>query len=100
MCIRTSGEKRLSNFLLWQTAYSELYFSEKLWPDFGKEEFGRALADYAAGTAVLAAATGTAMLRYRLMVAAVGIPIGAAVIILGGYLLSRSGSGARDHRPA
>ncbi len=48
LVIRTSGEKRLSNFLLWQTAYSELYFSEKLWPDFGKEEFRRALDDYAA----------------------------------------------------
>jgi undecaprenyl diphosphate synthase len=43
LVIRTSGEKRLSNFLLWQTAYSELYFSEKLWPDFGKEEFRQAL---------------------------------------------------------
>jgi len=48
LVIRTSGEKRLSNFLLWHTAYSELYFSDKLWPDFGKEEFREALADYAA----------------------------------------------------
>ena len=48
LVIRTSGEKRLSNFLLWQTAYSELYFSDKLWPDFGKEELREALADYAA----------------------------------------------------
>lgn len=48
LVIRTSGEKRLSNFLLWQTAYSELYFSEKLWPDFGKAELRRALDDYAA----------------------------------------------------
>ena len=48
LVIRTSGEKRLSNFLLWQTAYSELYFSEKLWPDFGKAELREALADYAA----------------------------------------------------
>jgi len=47
LCIRTSGEKRLSNFLLWQSAYSELYFSERLWPDFDEEEFKRALADYA-----------------------------------------------------
>ena len=47
LCIRTSGEKRLSNFLLWQSAYSELHFSDKLWPDWGKEDFDRALADYA-----------------------------------------------------
>jgi undecaprenyl diphosphate synthase len=48
LVIRTSGELRLSNFLLWQTAYSELYFSDKLWPDFGKAELRRALDDYAA----------------------------------------------------
>jgi undecaprenyl diphosphate synthase len=47
LCIRTSGERRLSNFLLWQSAYSELLFSDKLWPDWGKEDFDRALADYA-----------------------------------------------------
>jgi undecaprenyl diphosphate synthase len=47
LCIRTSGELRLSNFLLWQSAYSELLFSDKLWPDWGKEDFDRALADYA-----------------------------------------------------
>ena len=47
LVIRTSGEQRLSNFLLWQSAYSELYFSAKLWPDFDEEEFGKALADYA-----------------------------------------------------
>jgi undecaprenyl diphosphate synthase len=48
LVIRTSGEKRLSNFLLWQTAYSELYFTDKLWPDFDKAELRQALADYAA----------------------------------------------------
>jgi undecaprenyl diphosphate synthase len=47
LCIRTSGEQRLSNFLLWQSAYSELLFSDKLWPDWGKEDFDQALADYA-----------------------------------------------------
>ncbi len=47
LCIRTSGEKRLSNFLLWQSAYSELLFSDKLWPDWGKDDFDRALAEYA-----------------------------------------------------
>jgi len=46
LVIRTSGEKRLSNFLLWQSAYSEFYFTETLWPDFGKAEFLHALRDY------------------------------------------------------
>ncbi|TVS11329.1 MAG: di-trans,poly-cis-decaprenylcistransferase [Wenzhouxiangella sp.] len=45
--IRTGGEKRLSNFLLWQIAYTELYFSEVLWPDFGAEPLDEALADFA-----------------------------------------------------
>jgi undecaprenyl diphosphate synthase len=47
LVIRTSGEQRLSNFLLWQSAYSELYFSDKLWPDFDRDELERALAEYA-----------------------------------------------------
>jgi undecaprenyl diphosphate synthase len=46
LMIRTSGELRISNFLLWQLAYSELYFTEILWPDFGKEEFYNAIIDY------------------------------------------------------
>lgn len=47
LLIRTSGEKRLSNFLLWQSAYSELYFSDRLWPSFDEEDLLRAFADYA-----------------------------------------------------
>jgi undecaprenyl diphosphate synthase len=47
LLIRTSGELRVSNFLLWQLAYSELVFSEKLWPDFDERELRVALADYA-----------------------------------------------------
>ncbi len=47
LVIRTSGECRLSNFLLWQSSYSELYFPQTLWPDFGKEEFARAIEVYA-----------------------------------------------------
>jgi undecaprenyl diphosphate synthase len=47
LLIRTSGELRISNFLLWQCAYSELYFSDRLWPDFGPEDLDAALADYA-----------------------------------------------------
>lgn len=46
LIIRTGGEKRLSNFLLWQSAYAELYFSAVLFPDFTDEEFDRAIADY------------------------------------------------------
>jgi undecaprenyl diphosphate synthase len=46
LLIRTSGEQRISNFLLWQLAYAEFYFTETLWPDFGKEQFYEALADY------------------------------------------------------
>ncbi len=46
LLIRTSGELRISNFLLWQIAYSELYFSDVLWPDFRKEHFFEALLDY------------------------------------------------------
>ena len=46
LLIRTSGEKRLSNFLLWQVAYTEIWTSETLWPDFSPEEFTQALADY------------------------------------------------------
>ena len=46
LCIRTGGDARISNFMLWQFAYSELYFTNTLWPDFGELEFARALADY------------------------------------------------------
>jgi undecaprenyl diphosphate synthase len=47
LVIRTSGEQRLSNFLMWQAAYAELVFLDVLWPDFDKEHFVAALADYA-----------------------------------------------------
>jgi undecaprenyl diphosphate synthase len=46
LMIRTSGEHRISNFLLWQLAYAELYFTEKLWPDFRKEDLYEAILDY------------------------------------------------------
>lgn len=46
LLIRTSGECRISNFLLWQIAYSELYFTPKLWPDFRKEDLFKAIYDY------------------------------------------------------
>jgi undecaprenyl diphosphate synthase len=46
LIIRTSGEMRISNFLLWQSAYSEFYFTDTLWPDFSKDEFHLAIQDY------------------------------------------------------
>jgi len=47
LLIRTSGEMRVSNFLLWQIAYSEIWVTETLWPDFGETELRQALADFA-----------------------------------------------------
>ncbi len=47
LIIRTGGEKRISNFLLWEMAYSELYFSRKYWPDFTTKDFSRILSDFA-----------------------------------------------------
>jgi undecaprenyl diphosphate synthase len=46
LLIRTSGEVRLSNFLLWESAYAELYFTDTYWPEFGRDEFVRALESY------------------------------------------------------
>ena len=47
LCIRTGGEYRISNFLLWQLAYTELYFTETLWPEFTEDDFVEALNWYA-----------------------------------------------------
>jgi undecaprenyl diphosphate synthase len=46
LLIRTSGEERISNFLLWQTAYAELYFTDVLWPDFGADHFAQAVSEF------------------------------------------------------
>jgi undecaprenyl diphosphate synthase len=62
LIIRTAGEQRLSNFLLWQAAYSEFYFSPKLWPDFESEDLEEAVADFRSRTrkfGALPRATGT-----------------------------------------
>jgi len=48
LLIRTSGERRVSNFFLWEIAYAELYFTETMWPDFGREDLTEAIVDYAA----------------------------------------------------
>ena len=46
LLIRTSGEQRISNYLLWQIAYAELYFTKTLWPDFNKDELVAIIKDY------------------------------------------------------
>ena len=46
LLIRTAGEKRISNFLLWNIAYTEFYFTDTLWPDFTREEFLKAIKDF------------------------------------------------------
>jgi undecaprenyl diphosphate synthase len=46
LLIRTSGEQRISNYLLWQCAYSEFVFRDELWPDFSREAFAETLAEY------------------------------------------------------
>ena len=50
LCIRTGKEKRISNFLLWQLAYTELYFPDLLWPDFDDDEFEKAILEYSTRT--------------------------------------------------
>jgi len=47
LLIRTGGERRISNFMLWQLSYTELYFTDTLWPDFGERHLDAALQDYA-----------------------------------------------------
>jgi undecaprenyl diphosphate synthase len=53
--IRTGGERRLSNFLLWQSAYAELYFTDLMWPDFGAAAYAEALADFTRAASVASA---------------------------------------------
>ena len=59
LVIRTSGEKRISNFLLWQSAYSEFVFAEKQWPDFGKEDLADAIKEFRQRDRRYGAAVGT-----------------------------------------
>jgi undecaprenyl diphosphate synthase len=59
LLIRTSGEQRISNFLLWQTAYSEFVFTDTLWPDFSKDDLLRAVEDYHGRERRYGAVTGT-----------------------------------------
>ena len=47
LVIRTGGEQRLSDFLLWEAAYAELHFTDRMWPDFGADDLAAAVADFA-----------------------------------------------------
>src|SRR5660398_169958 len=85
LVIRTSGERRLSNFLLWESAYSEFYFSNVLWPDYDKDEFERALRDYV-GRERRFGQREAGDLRIRILVALVGVPLGVAAMVVGGYV--------------
>ena len=84
--IRTSGEQRISNFLLWQTAYAELVFTDTLWPDFGADELRAALDEYAAPrpavrrpvSALLVAASSSALVL---------LPLVLGIVWLGGWWL-------------
>ena len=66
LIIRTAGERRLSNFLLWQSAYSELYFSENPWPDFSIEDLKIALSDYHSRTRKFGSLDKTESLKRRM----------------------------------
>ena len=68
LIIRTAGERRLSNFLLWQSAYSELYFYEHPWPDFSIEDFKIALSDYHGRTRKFGSLDKTESLKRRMQI--------------------------------
>ena len=93
LIIRTSGEQRISNFLLWQAAYAELVFLPVLWPDFGDEQFEAALREYRLARAPLrrrrwrlsrSALPASGELRTRIVSAAVLAPVALAAVIVGG----------------
>ena len=63
LLIRTSGEMRISNFLLWQISYSEIYVTKKLWPDFAKKDLEEAIQDFRRRERRFGATTGTALER-------------------------------------
>ena len=85
LLIRTSGELRLSNFLLWQLAYAELVFVETLWPDFGEDDLRGALADYATPAAALRRTMSNFV--SRVLVTIVGVPVVLYLVYLGDWWL-------------
>ena len=76
LLIRTGGDQRISNFLLWQAAYAELYFCDRYWPDFEPAAFDAALAEYARATVgSVARAAGASLMRQRAITAVVLVPV-------------------------
>ena len=93
LVIRTSGEQRVSNFLIWQSAYSEWYFPAVYWPDFDKEELRRALWEYSSrdrrfGGIQPKREELSGMMRDRLVVILILIPTGVAVLVAGGAVFT------------
>ena len=85
LVIRTSGEQRLSNFLLWQSAYAELVFTDTLWPDFGEDELRAALEEYARRGRRFGSSMSP--LLSRILVAAILLPLVIGLVYLGGWWL-------------
>ena len=85
LLIRTSGELRVSNFMLWQLAYAELVFVDRLWPDFDARDLRAALAEYAKRRRRFGGTMSNAV--SRLVVAAAAIPIVLGLVYLGGWWL-------------
>ena len=85
LVIRTSGEQRLSNFLLWQTAYSEYVFTPTLWPDFGEAPLREALAEYAGRRRRFGGAMSD--LLGRVLVAVLLAPVALGCVWLGGVAM-------------
>ena len=81
LIIRTSAEMRLSNFLTWESAYSELYFCDKLWPDFGPEDLAAAVEAYATRERRFGGIPMSNVVQ-RLLLFFLGIPLVAAIVIL------------------
>ena len=85
LLIRTSGELRISNFLLWQVAYSELVFVDKLWPDFDESDLRAALARVRIAPAPVRRPVSVSNWLSRLIVAIVGVPVVLGAVYLGGW---------------
>ena len=105
--IRTSGEQRVSNFLLWQTAYSELYFADVLWPDFDEEHLGRGARGHRRARAPLRGALMASRRRHqgsdlgaRVLAAIPAIIFAAIIVGYGGLVWALGVSAARDRLPA
>ena len=85
LLIRTSGELRISNFLLWQIAYAELYFTERLWPDFDRRDLEDAIEAFARARPEVRGPVSSFV--SRLAVVVVGLPVVLGLVHLGGWWL-------------